>query len=153
MAAPDPPTFLALRAVAIDYAAGLDRRDAERFVAAFHDDGQLRIHHPASSPEPQSVRRGHAELAQVTEVIQRYEQTCHFLGQSSFDVVDDEASGETYCTAHHLAAGPHGGETYVMHIRYEEHLRRGDDGIWRFVDRAVLIDWTDRHLAGVVGQL
>jgi len=40
----------------------------------------------------------------------------------------------------------------VMHIRYDEHLRRGADGVWRFFDRGVLIDWTDRQLAVTVGS-
>jgi len=88
----------------------------------------------------------------VTAVIQRYAQTSHFLGQSTFDVDGDEAAGETYCLASHLSPGPHGGDTFVMHIRYDEHLRRGADGVWRFFDRGVLIDWTDRQLAVTVGS-
>ena len=153
MTAPDPATYLALRAAAEAYASGIDRRDTARFLSAFHPDGRLRVYNPSTAAEPGSVRAGHEELGMVTTVIQRYAQTCHFLGQSTFDVQGDEATGETYCLAHHLSPGVHGGDNLVMHIRYEEHLSKGTDGVWRYFDRAVLIDWIDRRLANVVGAL
>ena len=150
MAAPDPATYLGLRRATEAYASGIDRRDAAKFLSAFHPDARLHIHYPATD-EPMSMMSGHEQLSRVTEVIQRYAQTCHFLGQSTFEVEDDEATGETYCLAHHLSPGLHGGDNLVMHIRYDEHLRRGADGVWRFTDRAVLIDWLDRRVALVVG--
>ena len=152
MASPDPATYLALRRATESYASGIDRRDTEQFLSAFHPDGRLRIHYPSTDDTPISQMDGHGELERVTTVIERYAQTCHFLGQSTFDVDGDEATGETYCLAHHLSPGPHGGDNLVMHIRYEEHLRRADDGIWRFTDRGCRIDWMDRRLALVVGQ-
>ena len=153
MPAPDPMTQLELQAVLARYAKGLDRRDRQLFLSAFHTDCRLRIHSPATDPTPVSDRRGHGELADVTDVIGRYAQTFHFLGQSAFQVDGDEATGETHCLAHHLTVGPHGGENLVMHIRYDERLRRGDDGEWRFVDRGVMIDWMDRRLAVPLGGL
>jgi hypothetical protein len=150
MPAPDPATYLALRRATEAYASGIDRRDTALFLSAFEPDGKLHIHYPATG-EAMSLMTGHDELSRVTEVIQRYAQTCHFLGQSTFDVTGDEAIGETYCLAHHLSPGLHGGDNLVMHIRYDEHLRRSADGTWRFTDRAVLIDWMDRRVAMVVG--
>jgi len=47
----------------------------------------------------------------------------------------------------------HGGDNLVIHIRYDEHLRKGDDDVWRHTDRGVLIDWMDRRLAHVVGGI
>jgi len=151
MPAPDPATYLALRVAAESYASGIDRRDTAKFLSAFHPEGRLHVHSPATAAEPSSQRDGHAELAEVTTIIQRYAQTCHFLGQSTYEVDGDEATGETYCLAHHLSPTLHGGDNLVMHIRYDEHLRKGTDGVWRYTDRGVLIDWMDRRLAQVIG--
>jgi len=54
---------------------------------------------------------------------------------------------------HHLSPTVHGGDNLVIHIRYDEHLRKGDDDVWRHTDRGVLIDWMDRRLAHVVGGI
>ena len=152
MAAPDPTTYLALRALAETYAKGVDKRDEAAFLAAFHPDAWLHVHNPSESTELMSEMRGHAELAKVPQFITVYPKTYHFLGQSSYDVQGDEATGETYCIAHHLSPTRHGGDDYVMHIRYEDRYRTGDDGAWRIAERAVRIDWTERRLANPQGR-
>jgi hypothetical protein len=46
--------------------------------------------------------RGHAELAEAFKVLENYEITTHFNGQSTVTLDGDRASGETYCLAHHF---------------------------------------------------
>ncbi|OCC22981.1 hypothetical protein MB02_14570 [Croceicoccus estronivorus] len=60
-------------------------------------------------------------------------------------VSNDEAEGETYCTASHIqppeAEGkPH--TAFVWAIRYQDRLRR-ENGEWRLAARVLLLDWTE----------
>lgn len=131
-----------LRTLAERYAQGVDRRDAETFVALFHDDAVITIHDPSESDEPRELR-GIDRLAKVPEAIKRYPKTFHLLGQSTYDIGDGEATGEVYCIAHHLTPDDHGGTDYVMFIRYEDTYRPSDDGAWKFAHRRLRVDWTE----------
>ena len=135
-----------LRSLAERYAQGVDRRDVDTFVALFHDDAVIIIHDPSESTEPRELR-GIERLAKVPEMIQRYAKTFHLLGQSSYDIGDGEATGEVYCMAHHLTPNVHGGTNYVMYIRYEDTYRPDADGVWKFAQRRLRVDWTETRAA------
>ena len=142
----DDATRQELRSLAERYAQGVDRRDVETFVALFHDDAAIVIHDPSESTEPRELR-GLERLAKVPEVIQRYPKTFHLLGQSTYDIGDGEATGEVYCIAHHLTPDVHGGTNYVMYIRYEDTYRPDVDGVWKFAERRLRVDWTETRAA------
>lgn len=61
----------------------------------------------------------------------------HMLGQSVFDVEDDEAWGETYFVMHAVL----GGQTVSAFGRYVDYFRRVD-GRWKVVYRRVVPDAT-----------
>lgn len=61
----------------------------------------------------------------------------HLLGQSRFDVVDDEAWGETFFAMHTVIAG----RTMVSFGRYVDYFRRIDDR-WKVAYRRVVPDAT-----------
>ena len=143
MAATDDTAIqLELRSLAERYAQSVDRRDVATFVTLFHDDAAITIHDPSERDDPREVR-GIERLARIPEVIQRYAKTFHLLGQSTYTVGDDEATGEVYCVAHHLTPDPHGGTNYVMYIRYEDTYRPDADGAWKFAQRCLRVDWTE----------
>jgi len=144
--ADDAATRQELRSLAERYAWGVDRRDVEGFVALFHDDAAIVIHDPSESTDPRELR-GIERLAKVPEVIQRYQKTFHLLGQSTYDIGDGEATGEVYCIAHHLTPDVHGGTNYVMYIRYEDTYRPDADGVWKFAQRRLRVDWTETRAA------
>jgi len=136
-----------LRALAEQYALGVDQHDdVEGFVSLFLPDAVISIHDPADTTDPREVR-GHDRLAQIPERIQRYAKTFHFLGQSTYDIGEGEATGEVYCIAHHLTPDQHGGTDYVMFIRYEDTYRPGADGAWKFAHRRLRVDWTETRAA------
>jgi SnoaL-like domain len=89
-------------------------------------------------------------------MIKRYPKTYHVLGQSTYEIDGDVATGEVYCMAHHLTpdpgADPPAGTNYVMFIRYDDEYRAGADGEWRIADRRVLIDWTETRVANPPGR-
>lgn len=141
----------ALRNLAERYAQGVDRRDRDAFLSAFHPDATLAVHHPSEKEEGINVMRGHEQIGRVPEFIKVYPKTYHVLGQSTYEIDGDTATGETYCVAHHLTPDRHGGTNYVMYIRYADTYRR-DDGEWRIATRRVNVDWTDQRAANPEGR-
>jgi hypothetical protein len=136
-----------LRALAEQYARGVDRRDdVDGFVALFLADAIITIHDPSESTEPREIR-GAERLARIPEIIKRYPKTFHMLGQSTYDIGEGEATGEVHCIAHHLtvddSAPESGGTDYVMFIRYEDTYRRDPEGAWKFAHRRLRVDWTE----------
>lgn len=146
--APEVADLLAIHDLAYRYAAGVDRRDRQLFLSAFHPDATLTVRRPGPDGEVRdSVRTGHDELGTVTEVIARYARTFHFIGNHLVEVAGDTATGEVYCTAHHLDPGPHGGTDFTMLIRYQDTYRRGPDSPWLIASRRVEVDWTEVQAA------
>jgi hypothetical protein len=139
---------LALRRLAALYARAADRDLPETFAGVFLPDARLRVYRPSDTDTPSTDITGHEALAGVPgKLAGRHARTFHFLGQSTYDIGDDEASGEVYCLAHHLTADPDGGTDYVMHMRYLDTYRRGDDGEWRIAERTAHVDWTETRAA------
>ena len=105
---------LALRALADQYAWAVDRRDRDGFLGVFHPDGVLVLLDHADPTVVTATRRGHAELADITERIARYDKTFHFVGNARYEIDGDRATGEVYCLAHHLTPDRHGGTDLVQ---------------------------------------
>src|SRR5690242_14513576 len=90
-----------LRSLAEQYARGVDRHDdVNGFVALFLPDAVIHRYDPSDADEPRTVPA--ERIARIPQSIQRYAKTFHFLGQSTYDIEDGEATGEVYCIAHHL---------------------------------------------------
>src|SRR2546421_5384750 len=121
--------------LALRYASTIDRGDAEGLLAVFHPDARLRVFQPSEAPEPRSDHRGHDDLRRIPERIARFEKTFHFLGNARYDIGDREATGEVYCTAHHLTVDGDRALTYVMYIRYADVYRPDANGEWKIADR------------------
>ena len=136
-----------LRALAADYAAGVDRRDQERLLSVFTPDGVLERYDAGVVDAPRGVIRGHEELARITERIASYDATFHFIGQATYRADADGAVGEVYCTARHLTRSRHGATDFTMFIRYVDRYARGADGRWRITLRKLFLDWTELHTA------
>jgi hypothetical protein len=140
-----------LRALSERYARGVDRRDAGLFLSAFHPDARLSVNRPSESPEPVQMV-GDEQLSRVPVLITAYPKTYHLLGQSSYDIKSERATGEVYCMAHHLTPGRHGGTDYVMFIRYDDTYALSVEGEWRIAQRRVLVDWTETRAANPEGK-
>lgn len=141
MSEPTPEQYVALRAVAERYAAGVDRRDLDLFLSAFATDGTLQVFNPTGTDQPGRLMQGHESLARVIPAISRYDATYHLVGNARYDVHADRATGEVYCLAHHLTRGPDGQTNHVMYIRYDDHYALGER--WELTSRRVQVDWTE----------
>ena len=98
---------------------------------------------PAAS-EPVQHLRGHSELAEAFKVLDNYDATTHFNGQTTITLDGDRAAGETYCLAHHLWVENGQRTLLVTSIRYLDTFIR-HDGQWLFAERQLIIDWTDKR--------
>jgi hypothetical protein len=140
-----------LRSLAEQYARGVDRHDdVDGFVALFLPDAVIEIYDPSDAAEPRVVPS--ERIARIPESIQRYDRTFHFLGQSTYDIGEGEATGEVYCIAHHLTPDQHGGTNYVMYIRYQDTYRPDADGAWKFAQRQLRVDWTETRAANPLAK-
>jgi hypothetical protein len=140
-----------LRVLAEDYASGADRRDPDVFVSVFLPDGRLRVYR-GDSTEPSSVRVGHEELMRVPGRLATYAKTFHFLGQSTYEIRDSQATGAVHCLAHHLTLDGHGTTNHVMHIRYDDIYHPDADGNWKIADRRVNVEWTETRPADPINR-
>ena len=130
-----------MRELAVAYARGVDRRDRDLFLSAFHPHATLTV--PSGE-----VLHGHDQIGDVPEAMRRYDRTFHFLGQSAYEPPDegldpkDTAMGEVYCIAHHWR---HGKPAWVMYIRYHDIYRRDDQSGWLITARRVVVDWEEKR--------
>jgi SnoaL-like domain len=133
------------------YAHAADRRESGLSGSLFTADGLLAIYDgDPEGREPNRTRRGRQEIADAMVSLNRYSVTTHFLGQQTveFDPADPHrATGETYCLAHHVTETDEGQRVYIMAIRYLDRYLRVD-GLWRFEERRLAVDWTDDRLLG-----
>lgn len=122
-----------------------DRRQPDDQAALFTADGTVTVYtgDPAST-QPVQRLQGHAELAEAFKALDKYEVTTHFNGQSTVTCIGDQASGETYCLAHHISTENGQRTLLVKSIRYLDTFVR-QDGAWRFADRQLITDWTDQR--------
>ena len=130
-----------LRALAVQYAIGLDRRDPDLYIGAFLDDGLVVVHRPGEAPEDAARRQGTAELRPVIEYIKRYYKTMHLIGQSLYEMDGDVPTGEVYCVAHHLHQLAGEWVDRIMYIRYQDRYGRRPDGRWGIAERHLWNDW------------
>jgi ketosteroid isomerase-like protein len=93
---------LAIRELVEAYAHCADRRDAKGQMALFTEDTHFVVFMNAKDPKPSMDLHSRDALAPVFADLNKYDATTHFVGQSTiFTLTADQATGETYCLAHH----------------------------------------------------
>ena len=135
----------AIRDLVDAWAHHADRRQPHDQAALFTDNGTVTVYQgDPSSGEPVQHLQGHAEMADAFKVLDAYDATTHFNGQSTVTLDGDRATGESYCLAHHVKS-EHGQATLlVISIRYLDTFVR-ENGTWKFADRTLIMDWSDQR--------
>ena len=118
------------------YAQALDWNRPEALRAIFTDDAVIE--------GALNDYRGIEQILLIPAVLRsRYRSTVHSVHNQSVELEGKQASGETYCIAHHLRAAAAGGfEVYDVAVRYQERYAKRD-GVWRFTRRTLIVDWTE----------
>jgi len=115
------------------YCRGIDRLDAELIRSAYWPDAS----------DDHGVFKGRADdfVTWVVDALRSFEQTQHFLGQSSIEIAEDDASSETYFIARHVVARDDARFLETFGGRYVDRFARRN-GEWRIARRAVVHDWS-----------
>ena len=121
-----------LRELADRYARAVDRRDWELAERLFTRDCVL------VGPGYELVGRD-GILAGLRQ-IDRFRATQHSVHNQLFELAGDRATGETYCTAHHLYERDGVRRKLSWGIRYQDRCVR-EAGLWRYERRELLLDW------------
>jgi uncharacterized protein (TIGR02246 family) len=124
---------MALRELAFRYARAVDRRDWALAASLFTEDCVLQ------GPGYELV--GRAKILAGLRVIERYSATQHSVHNQLVEVDGDRATGETYCTAHHVYARDGRPRMLDWGIRYQDRCVR-EAGAWRYQRRDLLLDWS-----------
>ena len=134
---------LAIRELVDAYAHCADRRDAKGQMTLFTEDTRFLVFMDYGSPEPTQELHGRESLAPVFDNLNTYAVTMHFNGQSTVVLDGDQATGESYCLAHHLSVGEDGQRTMMIaSIRYLDQFAKLD-GQWLFAERRLMGNWTE----------
>jgi hypothetical protein len=131
--APGVEDRLALRELAYRYARAVDRRDWALAGGLFTEGCVL------LGPGYELVGRD-AILAGLRR-IDRFRATQHSVHNQLVEVTGDRATGETYCTAHHLYERGGRARKLSWGIRYQDRCAR-QGGAWRYERRELLLDWS-----------
>src|ERR1700733_10327078 len=115
-----------------------DRRDAKGQMALFTEDTHFVVYMNAKSDIPTQQFQGRDALARVFDNLNQYETTTHCNDQSTVVLDGAEATGLSYCLAHHLPV--HGSEHSLMiaSIRYLDRFTK-IDGVWYLAQRRLFV--------------
>jgi hypothetical protein len=133
---------LAIRELVDAYAHCADRREAEAQKALFTDDTHFLVYMNGAGTEPTEELRGREELTPVFAALKQYEVTMHFNGQSTTNLDDTHATGETYCIAHHVFTADGERKIMVAYLRYADAFVK-HDGRWLFEERNPYLEFSD----------
>ena len=140
-----------LRELSTRYTLAVDQRDVQLLLSVFEADATLAVVPSDYARVRASEMTGHSELAGITRVVDRYQRTFHFVGQSTYSLdVDGTATGLIYCLAHHLRVAEGQGSDFVMFIRYHDLYARQDGSDWKIRRREVVVDWTETRTTDAV---
>jgi hypothetical protein len=95
---------LSIRELVEVYAHCADRRDAKAQMALFAVETHFVVYMNAKDPIPTQVLHSRDATAPIFADLNKYRASTHFLGQSAISTLtSDEATGDTYCLAHHAS--------------------------------------------------
>jgi len=126
---------VALRDLVQAYAEGCDTRNAALLRSCFTDGATLTVHWVDRDATTMTFPAG---ADQIPAGLARYDLTFHVIGNHRVELGGDQATGSTYCFAHHVT----GTDDHVMAIRYEDTYRRDGDG-WKIVERHLRHLWNE----------
>jgi hypothetical protein len=117
---------LAIRELVDAYAFCADTRDAEGQKALFTDDTRFVVYMAGEGSDPTDDLDGRESLTPVFDNLNTYEVTMHFNGQSAVALDGDQATGETYCLAHHVYSDDGERKLMVAALRYQDTFVKTD---------------------------
>ena len=122
------------------YAQAVDRADGAAVAALFAEDGVLALWSDPSRADATGEHAGRAAITEAVDRISRYVATHHTISSHTSVMEGMTATGETLCTAHHVAAHGKKRTDRVLYIRYLDTFVRSSGG-WLFNRREMHVQW------------
>jgi hypothetical protein len=114
-------------------------------MALFTADTHFVVYMNPKDPKPSQELHSREALAPVFADLNQYQATTHFVGQSTiFTLTGDQATGETYCLAHHITINGEKRRLMVASLRYNDTVVKRE-GVWLFAERLLYVDWVDER--------
>jgi hypothetical protein len=136
---------LAIRELVEAYAHCADRRNASGQMSLFTADTHFVVYMNAKDPTPSQELHSRDALAPVFAELNKYDATTHFVGQSTiFSLTAGQATGESYCLAHHVTVDGTKRRLMVASLRYLDTFVKMD-GSWLFAERRLYVDWLEER--------
>ena len=136
---------LAILGLVEAYAHCADTRDAAGQMALFTEDTHFVVYMDAKDPKPSQELNTRAALAPVFADLNKYDATMHFIGQSVITALSaGQATGRTYCLAHHLTIADGGRKLMIAALRYADTFTKAG-GTWLFSERKLYADWIEER--------
>ena len=139
---PEAADRLEIRELVDAYAHCADRRDAKGQISLFTEDTHFVVFMDAKSEKPSIEFNRREDLAPIFDDLNKYEATTHFIGQCTIALDGDNATGETYCIAHHVLTTEGKRTLFIASLRYYDIFAKVK-GKWLFAERKLMVDWTD----------
>jgi hypothetical protein len=133
---------LAIRELIDGYSHCADRRDCDGQIALFTEDTRFLVFMDAQASTPSQTITRSVDLRPIFEALRMFEATTHFNGQSTVQLNDAVATGETYCLAHHVQVQDGKRSLWVTSIRYLDTFVK-QAGRWLFSERRLMVDWVE----------
>lgn len=122
---------------------GADRRDKALWREVLAEDVEI-------SGPGFSIKGLEANLGSIDHLAHAFSATRHVVHDMDVVIEGDSARGETRSTAEHRIAAPDGDKLLVWAIRYQDQWRR-EGGSWKFIARALIVDWEELRSVGNPG--
>jgi hypothetical protein len=133
---------LAIRELVDAYAHCADRRDTDGQKSLFTEDSHFIVYMDGQGSEATQELEGREALTPVFAALNDYQATMHFNGQSTIELDDRRAAGESYCIAHHVLTTDGNRALMVAYLRYQDTFVK-QSGRWLFAERRLYVDWTE----------
>ncbi len=138
---------LEMRELVDAYAHCADRRDADGQKALFTEDTHFVVYMNGAGTAPTEDLHGREQLTPVFAALKQYEVTMHFNGQSTVSFDGAQATGETYCIAHHVFTADGERKIMLAYLRYlDSFVKRGST--WLFAERNLYLEFSDTRTLG-----
>jgi hypothetical protein len=136
----------AIRELIEAYAHCADRREASGQMSLFTENTHFVVYMDAKDPKPSMKLHSREALAPVFADLNKYDATTHFVGQSTiFTLTAEQATGETYCLAHHVTLDGETRRLMIASLRYLDTFVKLH-GAWLFAERLLYVDWQEERL-------
>ncbi|RFS20091.1 nuclear transport factor 2 family protein [Chitinophaga silvatica] len=135
---------LAIRELVDNYAFYADSRNAQGQMDLFTEDTIFEVYYDPKSATPSQVIKSRKDLFPVFDNLNTYNATMHFNGQSTVQLSGEEATGITYCMAHHLTITDGIQKLMVAAIRYEDKFIKHEEK-WLFSERKLMVEWIENR--------